>query len=320
MLRPGAPGLLLCLLCGFYSVQAAEPLRVGALQFGTVNWRLQVIQAQGLAAAHGVDLEIVPLASPGAGSVTLQGGGADMIVSDWLYVARQRGSGQGLRFAPYSLAVGDLMVHPDAGITSLADLADKRLGVAGGPLDKSWLLLQAYARETLNMDLATAVEPNFAAPPLLNELMLSGELPAVVNYWHFAARLQGAGMQPLIGVAEILPALGVETPVPLLGWVFHSDWAEAHRETVEGFLQADREAAELMRDDDALWDELRPLMKAEDEATFEALKAAYRAGIPGEFGDAERQAAAQVYGILAEIGGPELVGEADRLPDGTFWP
>lgn len=316
---PRILGLLLGLALTLPAVQAAEPIRVGALKFGTVNWRLNVIQEQGLAKAQGVDLEVVPLASSGAANVALQGGGADIIVSDWLYVARQRGSGQDLGFAPYSLAVGELMVHPDAGIHSLADLEGKRLGVAGGPLDKSWLLLRAYSQQTQGFDLQDKLEPNFAAPPLLNELVLSGELPATLNFWHFTARLEAAGMQPLISVAEILPALGVEVPVPLLGWVFHGDWAEANREALEGFLRADQEAAVLMRDDDALWEGLRPLMKAEDDVTFEVLKRAYRAGIPGEFGDAEREAAAQVYGILAEIGGPELVGEATTLPDGTFW-
>lgn len=319
MIIPRILGLLLCLVLLLSTAQAAGPLRVGALKFGTVNWRLQVIQEQGLAAAHGVELEIIPLASPGAGSISLQGGGADVIVTDWLYVARQRGTGQALSFAPYSLAVGDLVVNPDAGIESLTDLVDKRVGVAGGPLDKSWLLLQAYSKQVLGLDLKAQVEPNFAAPPLLNELMLSGELPAVLNYWHFSARLQAAGMRPLIGVAQILPALGVEASVPLLGWVFHEDWATANRETLTGFLQADREAALLMRDDDALWEALRPLMKAADQATFEFLKAAYRAGIPGEFGETEQAAAAQVYSILADIGGPELVGDATSLPDGTFW-
>ena len=40
------------------------------------------------------------------------------------------------------MAVGGVMVRPDSGVYTLADLRGKRLGVAGGPLDKSWLLLR----------------------------------------------------------------------------------------------------------------------------------------------------------------------------------
>ena len=57
------------------------------------------------------------------------------------------------------------------------------------------------------------------APPLLNELIVSDDLPAVLNFWHYNARLAAAGMTELVSVSAMLPALGVETPPPLLGWV-----------------------------------------------------------------------------------------------------
>ena len=51
-------------------------------------------------------------------------------------------------------------------IAALADLQGKTLGVAGGPLDKSWLLLQAYA-ERSGADIAKRSRVVFGAPPLL---------------------------------------------------------------------------------------------------------------------------------------------------------
>ncbi|MEZ5453671.1 MAG: ABC transporter substrate-binding protein [Thiothrix sp.] len=56
------------------------------------------------------------------------------------------------------------MVKPDSGIKTLADLKGKKLGVAGGPSDKSWLLLRAYAKQTAGLDLQAEAEPQFAAP------------------------------------------------------------------------------------------------------------------------------------------------------------
>ncbi|MFN3987458.1 MAG: ABC transporter substrate-binding protein [Rhodocyclaceae bacterium] len=301
--------------------QAAEPavLRVGILQFGTVSWELEVMRSAGLAEREGVRLEIVPLALKDATNVAIQGGAVDVIVNDWIWVARQRAEGRDFTFYPYSQAVGGLMVRPDAGVATLADLRGKRLGVAGGALDKSWLLLRAYALRNLGTDAAALVEPNFAAPPLLNELMLRGELPAVLNFWHYNARLEAAGMQTLLSMEQILAGLGVEGELPLVGWVFRERWANANPDAVSGFLRASAAAKALMLESDAIWADLRPMMKVDDDATFRALKAGFRAGVPyASLADAER-AARVVFGILAEQGGTPLVGSAREVPPGTFW-
>ena len=63
-----------------------------------------------------------------------------------------------------------------------------------------------------------------------------------------------------------------------------------------------------------------PLTGAADEAELEQLKKAYRQGIVRRWGESERAATEQLYRILAEIGGPPLVGSAKTLPPGTFWP
>ena len=61
-------------------------------------------------------------------------------------------------------------------------------------------------------------------------------------------------------------------------------------------------------------------MKAGDEATFAALVAGFRAGIPSAHANgAAEAAAASVFGILAAEGGPALVGRARELAPGTFW-
>jgi NitT/TauT family transport system substrate-binding protein len=91
-------------------------------------------------------------------------GDADVIVSDWTWAMRQRGMGENLKFAPYSSALGALMVPQNSAIKGLADLQGKKLGVAGGAIDKSWLLLRAYSRATMGKDIAVA-SPIFGAAP-----------------------------------------------------------------------------------------------------------------------------------------------------------
>lgn len=313
-----AAALFACLIA---PLGAADPavIRIGVLQYGTVSWELEVMKRQGFAEREGVRIEVVPLAQKDAANVALQGGAVDLIVNDWIWVARQRAEGRDFAFVPYSRAVGGIMVRPEMNVRTLADLRGQRLGVAGGALDKSWLLLRAYARKTVGEDAATLVKPDFGAPPLLNALMLKGELPAVMNFWHFSARLRAAGMRELLTLDEVLKGLGVDGELPMIGWVFRDDWAAKNRAAFEGFLRAGAHARRHMQTSDAVWEELRPLTRAEDDATLVALRDGFRAGIPGEDVAQAERTARRVFAILAQEGGAELVGSATALPAGTFW-
>jgi len=294
-------------------------VKVGVLAFGTVNWELDVIKHHGLDKQRNFTLEVQGFGSGEATNVALQGEAVDTIVDDYLWVSRQRSDGQMLTFIPFSSTVGALMVPPDAGIASLSDLKGKKVGVAGGPLDKSWLLLQGLAAQRHGMDLPAAVEPVYGAPPLLNEKVQTGELDAVLNYWHFAARLDAKGYKELVSIEEAISELGVGSVPPQLGYVFFESFAEANPALIAAFADASRAAKELLQDD-AEWERIRPLTKAEDDATFAALKRRFREGIIEHWGEQERADAAELYAILAELGGERLVGGATELATGTFWP
>jgi NitT/TauT family transport system substrate-binding protein len=315
----GLAVLLLALLLPA-AAGAAETIRVGVLKFGTVNWQLDVIKSHGLDRAAGLDLDLVELAGKDATTVALLAGRVDVIVTDWLWVARQRAAGDHFAFIPYSTAVGALMVPPGSPLRTLADLRGRRLGIAGGPLDKSWLLIRAMALEREHLDLDAAADKVFGAPPLMNQEALSGRLDAVISFWNFLAALQAKGFRPLVTVADAARAVGISGELPLLGYVFDDRWAEAHRAALLGLAEASRQAGALLARSDAEWDRLRPLMQAPDEATFAALRSGYRQGIPTRWGPAERDAAARAYAVLARIGGPALVGSAPSLPPGVFWP
>ena len=299
---------------------AADPVRIAVLKFGTVNWELDVIKTHGLDRKAGITLEVLGLAGKNATSVALQAGEADIIVTDWIWVSRQRAEGIGYTFVPFSTAAGALMAPPGSPLRTLADLKGKRLGIAGGPLDKSWLLLRALARQNEGFDADREIDKAFAAPPLLNQQIQAGRLDAVLNFWHFAARLEAAGFRRVMGVDEIVSALGIDGKIPLIGYVFDQAWAEANRDELLGFLEASREAKAILGRSDEEWNRLRPLMKAKDDATFLALRDSYRRGIPERWGDQERAAARRLFAILAEQGGEKLVGRSKVLEEGTFWP
>lgn len=294
-------------------------LRLGVQQFGTVSWELDVLRQHELDRKNGFTLEVQPFAQGDAADVALLAGAVDGIVEDWLWVSRQRADGMMLTFIPYSAAVGALMVHPERGIATLADLAGKKIGVAGGPLDKSWLILQGVARKRHDLELARAAEPVYGAPPLLTEKLKSGELDAVLNYWHFCARLEAAGFPQLLGINEAQAELGVPATAPQLGYVFKEAFVTANPELIRGFAAASRAAKEILATSDAEWERIRPLTRAEDDATLAALRRRWVAGIVPHWGEAEQRQAAELYRVLAELGGPELVGGSPVLAEGTFW-
>ena len=295
------------------------PLRVGVLEFGTVSWELELIQSRELAKKHGIDLKIVPLASGDASTIALQGGAVDMVVTDWIWVSRQRAESNLYSFVPFSDTVGAVMVKADSGIRQLTDLKDKKLGIAGGPSDKAWLLLRAYAQRKHGVDLTQFAQPTYAAPPLLNELAMRGQVDAALNHWNYAARLEVLGMHALIDMPQILKGLGIEKPVPLLGWVFREEWANANSSAVKNFMAASYEAKAILASADAAWEPLRAKMRAENEAVFKLLRANFRAGIPTCSDQNSMAAVNATFKILSEAGGEKLVGKSRTLSPGTFW-
>ena len=295
-------------------------VRVGVLKFGTVNWELDVMAAHALAQKYHFKLQVVPLASADASTVALQGDAVDVIVSDWLWVTRQRAAASPYTFVPFSNAIGSVMVKADSPIHSVADLQGHSIGISGGPNDKTWLLLRAYASKKLGIDLNNAARPVYAAPPLLNELALSDQVDAALNVWHYDARLQASGMRALIRLPEILAGLGIEKPIPLIGWVFRDDWAAKNSTLMQHFLAASGEAESIMAQSDAEWERLRPLMHATDNASFVALRQGYRSGIPSCTDTDSAATVAATFRVLAQTGGEKLVGKSSTLSDGTFWP
>lgn len=326
MIRPFVRRLsvLVAVLAGLlaWPLAAADlgTIRAGVLRFGTVSWELDVLKHHGLDRREGFTLEVTAFASNDAADVALLGDAVDIIVEDWLWVSRQRAEGVMVSFIPYSSNVGFVVARPDRGIARLADLAGKNLGVAGGALDKGWLVLQALARRDAGMDLAKAAKPVYGAPPLLAEKLKQGELDAALLYWHFGARLEAQGFPKIVGVAEAQEALGIPASTPQLGYIFKQSWAEANPERIAAFARASRAAKAIMKTSDAEWERLKPLTRAEDDATLRMLRDRYREGIVERWGDAEREAAAKLYAVLAELGGEPLVGKSNTLVDGTFWP
>ncbi len=311
--------LVFALIPCLASAAGGSKVRIGVLAFGTVNWELAAMRNEGLDKKYGLDLQVQTLASPDAGKIGLQAGSLDMIVTDWIWVAYQEQTGNALRFVPYSTHAGALMAGPGSKLAGVADLAGKKLGIVGGPLDKNWVLLRAYARKVHGLDLDKSAEKVFGAPPLLNQQLADGKLDALLTFWHYAAKQEAQGYRKLLDGRDLLKGLGIELPMPNLGYVFKAAWGEAHAQGLAAFRTASEEARGLLCSDDKAWAKIAPLTQEKDPQLRMVLRRDYCEGVVKQWGPAEIQAAGRIYQILRETGGEQLTGKAQTLPDVIFW-
>ncbi len=305
---------VLWLLSGLAFATEKTPIRIGVQTTGTVTWELAVLQTL----ETDFDVVVKEVANPDAGKAALQSGEVDMIVSDWLWVTRLRASGEDYTFYPYSSTSGALVVPKDSPIYNIKDLLGKRLGIAGGELDKNWLLLQALGKQQ-HLDLDASVEKTMAAPALLSEKLRQNRLDAVLTYWHFAARLEAEGYRQLIDGKGMLNALGISGNEPALGYVFKQSWASTHKLAVNHFLTANLQAKKQLCASDEAWQKVSPLTGTDNPATQNNLRQHYCAGNISHWGEHEQQAIGHIYTLLRTLSDHQLTSLSEHLPDGTFW-
>ncbi|MGZ4968350.1 MAG: ABC transporter substrate-binding protein [Methylobacter sp.] len=307
-------GLCLFASCNSYATEKTI-IRLGVQASGTVDWEMAALQEN----PHpDFELEIQHLANAEAGKIALQSGSVDMIVSDWIWVSSLRATGSDFTFYPYSNTSGALVVPENSPIHSIKDLKGKRVGIAGGELDKNWLLLQALAGQE-KLDLNASVEKVFGAPPLINEQIKQNRIDAALTYWHFAAKLEAQGYRQIIDGRGILKGLGIQENVPSIGYVFKESWANSHKQALNNFFKASKQAKNQLCTSDAAWQKIIPLTKVDDLPTQAKLRQRYCEGGIEHWGKQEQQAAERIYTILRTLSNKQLTGNSDSLQAGTFW-
>jgi NitT/TauT family transport system substrate-binding protein len=300
------------------SACAADRIRLVAQKTGTLAWELEIIKAHGLDRKANLEIETLELASPEAGKVALRGGSVDIIVSDWTWVARERALGDGLVYYPYLSTLGAVMVPAQSPIHDVVDLKGRKLGVAGGPIDKSWLLLRALALRS-GLDLRKDATIVYGAPPLVTEKGRQGETDATLTFWNFCADLEGKGQRRAIDMEEVAQRLGAAGSVAIVGYVFDGAWATRNRSTVDRFLDIAKEAKEILAASESEWQRLAPRIGVADRETLAIYRQRYGDAIPRRPVADEENDARALYRILAEIGGTDLVGPGRELDAGSFY-
>ncbi|MGH1461760.1 MAG: ABC transporter substrate-binding protein [Neptuniibacter sp.] len=289
------------LLCITANAHAIPELKVTVLQSGTVNWELEHLKKQGYDEQNGFKLVINKVASLSAARLALTSNSTNMIVSDWLWAGKRIAAGDPLRFLPFSSQIGSIIVSPNQSLESLASLKGKNIGVAGGPLNKGWVLLQAAARDA-GVDLRKEANIQFGAPPLQSQALKRGQIDILVTFWHYGARLETEGYQRWISLENLMLELGIESRVPMLGYIFKESLLKSEPELIAAFAKAITSTKADLATQDSAWAELKGLMKAENEEVYKALVAGYRNGNPEPLDDQQKEDAVKFFELIDNLG------------------
>ncbi|TNE71072.1 MAG: transporter substrate-binding domain-containing protein [Gammaproteobacteria bacterium] len=262
------------------ATSALPTLTISVLQFGTAHWELDHLKHRELDHRNGYDLVLKPVANLPASRLAVTSGSSDGAVADLLWAQARYEAGSPYLYVPFSSQIGDIVVAEGSTIDSVDDLAGKRIGVAGGPDSKGWILLQNVAAKQ-GVNLAVSADVQYAAPPLLSQALKRGRVDAIVTYWHFAARLKGSGgWRSAFGMADLLKAMDLDTNLPVLGYVFPAGWAGKHASLIERFSQSLNDTKTELAGHSEYWQRLRPLMGNPSDGVFEALRKGFLVGTP----------------------------------------
>ena len=110
------------------AAHCADHIRIAAQITGTLSWELEVPGTRGLDRQANLDIETTELASTEGGQIALKGGAVDLILSDWIWVSRERALGDDLVFYPYSSTLGAMTVPANSPIEDVIAERSKTRG------------------------------------------------------------------------------------------------------------------------------------------------------------------------------------------------
>lgn len=305
--------VLLVLVLVFGTAQADElpTLKLSVLQYGTAHWELDHIQREGLDRQAGFVLDVRLVANLPASRIAVSSGDVHGAVVDLTWTQASFAAGERFFYVPYSSQIGNVLAAPQTPIDRLDDLKGKRIGVAGGPDSKGWIILNEAARQR-GINLSQEASIQYAAPPLLNQALLRGQLDVLVTFWNFAAELIAEGSAyTAVDMQALMQELGLAPKLPILGYAFRESWAQGNEELLERFVTVITTAKEQLANEPQHWEALRPLMRTRDEAHFDALRQGFIEGVPEPLNPSRIRQLQQLL-ILTGV-------EADRVMSATLF-
>jgi NitT/TauT family transport system substrate-binding protein len=291
---------------------------------GSPRWIMHTIRSYGLDAKHGFGLEVDFVGDTvkhglQSTEAALAEGAVDFIDTDWLSIARCRDQGMKIAAAfPYGRIMGGMVVAQDSSIESLEDLRGRRVGVVRRH-DKNWCVTRAVCvrRHGFDPHQEAVVDEALSKTVLVGKLK-AGEVDAALLYWHLIPHLTVTNRyRQVCDMLDLLPELGIGR-CPTTFFAFREETIARSPGLVRAFVAAFREAVELMRARDDVWEELSTaLLGGCDGALLRLLRERWESRITTAWNVGVIDDLGRLFDEILRFGGPQTVG-CDRIPEGTF--
>lgn len=195
---------------------------------------------------QGLDVEIVNGADPASQLAQVVSGDVDISTGSWINVATSVAQGVPVNVVGGNGMVDDevdnsgVLVSKDSGITDLAGLKGKTIGVVGVKTGGDIPVLQALEGAGINIDDVKEVAIPYAG---MQAALEQGTVDAVVPADSFYHQLLDAGF---ISISN--PVREYQGNMPVTVWTAKTDWLDKNSATAEKFLAAMTEAVAFYED------------------------------------------------------------------------
>lgn len=296
---------------------AADKVRVTAIQ-GTQLFPVRIMQSQGIAARHGLELDVKAVAGPQALYTIMQTNDFEVAFGGWISMALMRD--KGFKFSNVFSMIAftnEIMVKNDSPLKSMADLKGKRVGLFGGPTAAVSWLFRVLAVKKYGWDPVKDAKVHYGAPPLLIGMLDRGDLDAIVILDPFITRLLESGNYRSIGdIGTLWKETTGQRPM-LVAVNTYDPWAKAHPDVLRRFIAGFKEAMIYLKEHPEAWG---PVAKQMGIKTDKGVKLLYERTAPAFITTFDQKLIDEQYAYAAEIiktFGPQ--GDVpEKIPEGTF--
>lgn len=217
-------------------------LVVAPIQFETAY----LAEKQGYFKEAGLDVEIVTGADPAANLAMAVSGEADITTGSWISVATSASKGvpvtviSGNGVVDPKTANSGVLVNPDSGIKTIADLKGKTIGVVGVKTGSDIPVLQAVEDAGLKVeDIKEVAIPYSGMQAAIEQKTVDAVVPAD-TFYH---QMIDAGYKSIA-----TPVLEYQANMPVTVWTATKEWVAANPGTAEKFNEAMEKAEEFYSD------------------------------------------------------------------------
>ncbi|MCD6074007.1 MAG: hypothetical protein K0Q70_890 [Rhodospirillales bacterium] len=291
-------------------------VRLPTNENSTQVWHLAAMKKYQLDKKYGFELQIVPAATSQMTATAIQSGSAEIGIFQFLDIVRMRRAGiDVVGVGPFLQWGADHFVVPaNSTAKNIGDLKGKKIGITS-KTSLDWVLDQAIAKNVYKMDLEKDVTVHEGAIGLIRGLIESDQLDGAHMFNNLTPAIVASGkVRVLHQMKELVDQLGLPA-IPFLFYSAREDYLASKPQNVRAFLAAYREAVDILRKEDAVWEEHGKTLQMTPDSII-LLKEEMRVDLWPTFRPTTEDDLKKVFDFLLGQAGAQALGGVSELTPG----